>query len=497
MTISPTVLAGLLAMSGGKPSSVPFQPPQLLLDAKTEKLKLAQDDAMANHYAFLNQAQMGMGFMGYPFLSELTQRAEYRDMSERLANEMVRKWIRLKSASDQGKAEEIKIIAKKLKDYGIRDLFRAAAINDGFFGNGIIYADIKGARKTQRELQSPLLLSRYKIPKGSLAGFKIIEPLVTLPYDYNSSDPLAADYYNPRTWFVMGQRVHASRLLFFRSRPVPDLLKPAYNFGGISMSQLAMETVNNWLQTRGGVNKIINSYSTSGIKTKMGDVLQGGEGTEFLQRLALFAEGRDNQGLLLLDKDTEEFFQFNMSLGELSKLQAQAQEHMAAISHMPLIILTGISPGGLNASSEGELRVWYDHVHDLQELLFRANLEQVIRLIQLSEFGAIDDDITFDFEPLWQMDGEKLARIRKSDADAAVELIAASVISAQEVRSQIAKDPDSGYEGLAVDEDFPEPDPALVEGKDPLLAKVEGLGTAGAGDPKPAAPGGSENGAAE
>jgi hypothetical protein len=39
----------------------------------------------------------------------------------------------------------------------------------------------------------------------------------------------------------------------------------------------------------------------------------------------------------------------------------------------------------------------------------------------------------------------------------------------------MAKDPDSGYEGLDVDEELPEPDPNLVMGKDPLLAKTEGL----------------------
>ena len=42
-----------------------------------------------------------------------------------------------------------------------------------------------------------------------------------------------------------------------------------------------------------------------------------------------------------------------------------------------------------------------------------------------------------------------------------VELIAAQVISAQEHRSKMAKDPDSGYEGLEVDAELPDPDPAL------------------------------------
>lgn len=474
MKISPHVKARLSSL-GVEPEAFPFGPPQLPPGVVPEKVKLAMDDAMAGGYGYLNTAFSGRGFPGYAFLAELTQRAEYRALSERVADEMIRKWIRLKSESDQDKTDEIKVIKKKLKEFNVRDLLRTVAIHDGWFGRGQLYVKIKGANRTKRELQTPLLMSKYKIAKGSLAGFKVIDPSITFPNAYNSSDALADDYFVPKTWWVLGTEIHASRMLTFVSRPMPDLMKPAYNFGGMSMSQLAMETVNNWVSTRASVNRMISTFSTSGIKTKMQDVLAGGEGDDFLARMEIYTAGRDNQGVLALDKDTEEFFQFNAPLSGLDKLQAQAQEHMAAVGQMPLIILTGISPSGLNASSEGELRAWYDHVHDMQEILFRPALEKIIKLIQLSEFQAIDDDITFEFEPLWQMDGEKLARIRKSDADAAVELEAAGVVSALEIRQNLAKDPDSGFEGLDVNEPVPEPGDALVQGKDPLLAKVEGL----------------------
>jgi hypothetical protein len=479
MKINPNVKAMLEALSSGTKAAFPFGPVDLLPGVVPEKTKVAMDEALAPVYGYLNQAFTGLGFPGYAYLSELTQRSEYRNMSERVAFEMTRKWIRLKSVSDQNKTEEIKVIERKLKEFKVRDLFRQAAVHDGFFGRGQLYVKIRGANKTQRELQSQLLLSKYKIAKGTLQGFKIVEPIVTFPYDYNSNDALADDYYVPRAWFVLGQRVHDSRLLTFVSRPLPDLLKPAYNFGGISMSQLAIESVNNWISTRDSVNRMISAYSTSGIKTNLGDVLSGGEGAEFLARMEIYTTGRDNHGVLALDKDSEEFFQYNVPLNGLDKLQAQAQEHMASVAHTPLIILLGISPTGLNASSEGELRTFYDYVHDMQECIFRANLEKVIKLIQLSEFQAIDDDITFDFEPLWQMDAEKLAQIRKSDADAGVEYMAAGVLSSLDERKRLAKDPQSGYEGLDVDEDIPEPNPELTKGKDPLLAKVEGLESGG------------------
>jgi hypothetical protein len=41
-----------------------------------------------------------------------------------------------------------------------------------------------------------------------------------------------------------------------------------------------------------------------------------------------------------------------------------------------------------------------DMIHSYQESFFRPNLETVLRLVQLSLFGDVDPDITFEFEPL-------------------------------------------------------------------------------------------------
>ncbi|WP_163360700.1 anti-CBASS protein Acb1 family protein, partial [Klebsiella aerogenes] len=74
---------------------------------------------------------------------------------------------------------------------------------------------------------------------------------------YNTTNPLAADWYKPALWYVQGRPVHATRLLTFVGREVPDLLKPAYSFGGLSMSQMAKPYVDNWLRTRASVADLI------------------------------------------------------------------------------------------------------------------------------------------------------------------------------------------------------------------------------------------------
>lgn len=443
-----------------------FGPPEMMPGVVPDDEKIAMDSDMSDVYSYASQLY-GTSydhFPGYPVLAQLTQIAEYRMLSEKTAEAMVRRWIKLRSKSEDGdKTDRISQINDELARLNVRDLFQEVATHDGFFGRAQLFIDL-GEQQDQAALERPLFKDAA-IVKGKLRRLKLVEAMFTYPNAYSASNPLADDYYNPSTWFVMGKRVHSSRLLTFVGRPVPDILKPAYNFGGLSMSQLARPYVNNWIKTRDSVNRMISNYSTSGIKTNLDSVLSGGEGEEVLQRAQLYTEMRDNQGLMLLDNDQEEFFQFNTPLSGLDKLQAQAQEHMACPASMPLPVLTGITPSGLNASAEGDLQIWYDHVHGRQEKLFRPHLNTIIELIQLSKWGDVDPDITYDFVPLWEATEKEAGETRKSDAETAQMYVEMGALTAEEVRERLARDETSGYTidlGIKVEE----PDDAASAGQD-------------------------------
>ncbi|WP_083973009.1 anti-CBASS protein Acb1 family protein [Caballeronia cordobensis] len=59
-----------------------------------------------------------------------------------------------------------------------------------------------------------------------------------------------------------------------------------------------------------------------------------------------------------------------------------------------------MTPSGLNATSEGELRTFYAWIEAQQEALFIAPLSRLLNVIQLSLFGEIDADIGFSYVPL-------------------------------------------------------------------------------------------------
>ena len=428
---------------------------------------LAMDSAIttslnwAAQQVALGAFEEGLQFLGYPYLAELAQRPEYRRISETIAAEMTRKWIRVQSTGDgdDDKADKIKKIEAELKRLHVRDAFRKVAAQDGFFGRGHLYLDL-GTGEERDELKTPIgdgwdKASAAKVTKARpLLAVKAIEAVWCYPTNYNSNDPLRDDWYKPQHWFVQGKEIHASRLLTFIGREVSDLLKPAYSFGGLALSQMAKPYVDNWLRTRQSVADIIQAFSVFVLKTNMGMTLQGG-GEEFFRRLDLFTLNRDNRGVMVVDKDTEDFENVAAPLGTLDMLQAQTQEHMAAVSGIPLVKLLGIQPAGLNADSEGVLRSFYDWITGYQESLFTDNLHRVLGFVQLSLFGRIDPEIGFAWEPLVELDEAEEATVRKTEAETDIALIDAGVLAPLESRKRLAADPDSPYASLDVD-DLPE-----------------------------------------
>lgn len=392
----------------------------------------------------------GLSFLGYPYLAELSQITEYRTPAESLSTEMTRTWLKLTNTGKNKLEDKIAEITKRLEELKVRDLFREAALKTEQFGRAHLFVSVKG-QDGDRPRQLPLTT----IEKDSLIGFTCIEPYWLTPYSWNSTRPEQPDFYKPQSWYVLGRKTHHTRLLTFIFREVPDLLKPAYDFSGISITQLMMPYVNRWLRTAKNVNDLINIFSIVNLSTNLAAMIQLKEDDprSLISRMKAFAFTRDNKGVLLTDKATEELKTNNIPLGSLDKLQAQAQEHMATPARMPLIKFFGVVPTGLNATSEGEFQAWYDYVRALQKLGFGQHFKRVLELVQMDLYGpeGVDPDISFEFMSLYEPTPKEESELRKADSDRDGTYLDKSVVSADEVREKLKKDPKSGYTDLEGD----------------------------------------------
>lgn len=428
-------------------------------DRYSTQEKAAATEVMAMDYSFGRNARDALSFVeatgwpGFQTLALLAQLPEYRTMHETLADEVVRTWGKVVSTSkEEGAAEKITQITQKLERLNVRSLIRTAVIHDQAYGGAHVFPHLVDGG-VEVAADAPLLLTPTFIRKGCLKSFTCVEPMWVTPNAYNATDPTKPNFYKPSQWLMVSKTVSASRLYTMISRPVGDMLKAAYSFRGVSISQLAMPYVDNWLRTRQSVSDTVKQFSITYLKMDMAQLLAPGGVQSLQDRLMLFNLNRDNRNVGAVDMTSEDFAQINTPLSGLDALQAQSQEQMSAVAHIPLVKLLGITPAGLNANSDGEIRVWYDYVAGYQSHNTGPLMEWILDIVQLSEFGELDPGLAWEWNPLYELTDLELADVRSKNADTDAKYVEMGVISGEMVQERLAGDPNSGYSGALSDRD--------------------------------------------
>ena len=392
-------------------------------------------------------------FLGYPMLSNIAQDPLIRSGIEVIVDDMTRKFIDLTSKGENDLSTSIAELESDLQSFRIKSIFNRALATTGYQGGCLVYVDV--GELDDEEKKTPLYLDAATFKKGSFRGLRIIEPINLYPGRYDTLDPTSEDYFNPETWFVLGKEYHRSRFLYFAQNEVPLILKPLYNFFGISLAQQVLEYVQNFTENRRSAQRLLNKFSLTIWRTDMSQFLSGGDCNSLTQRVKYFNAQRSNDGTVLLDKETEEMEQINTPLSGVTDIVSMSLDLAPVILGISKDKYFGDLPKGLNASSEGTNRIYYDKIQSLNEKICYDNVEKVLKILQLNRYGEIDDNISFQFAPLWEMDERERAEINKVKADTAAVYLDRGALSAEEVRGSLADNPDSGFSNIDVD-DVPE-----------------------------------------
>lgn len=417
-----------------------YEPLPGVIPANKVTSTLAMD---ATPYDMLNQMSIGAeysGFMGYPQLAALSQQVEYSNLHSVFADEMTRNWIEVHSRTEGD--EFIELMEQALIKYDVKRLIHEAVRQDSQYGVAHIYIDT-GAK--EGEMDKPLFLDPRKIPQGSLKGLRVVDPTWVYPANYNTQWPLADNFYKPSAWFVMGKTVNESRFIDIISRPVPDILKPSYNFGGLSLTQMMVDYVTDWRDAKKNVIKILRTLRMRALKTDMDARLQSPG--EFDKRIKLFTQYQDNFGIWAIDNE-EDLLHMQTSLSELSNILSNYQDQLCIPSRITNLKLLGNAPAGLNASGDSELATWHETVSGYQDGNLRHALENIFKIIQLSEFGEVKKDIYFEFRPLDEISEKERAEIVKTRVEAVVSASDSQLVSSEEARDALKGIEGAGFENL-------------------------------------------------
>jgi len=183
---------------------------------------------------------------------------------------------------------------------------------------------------------------------------------------------------------------------------------------------------------------------------------------EFDRRLDTFIYGKDNHGILAIDKGQESLEQMNTSLAGLQDIQSEMLRLICVPSRLSVTSLTGSQPSGMNASGEGEREAQHENVANKQNNIYKPIVDWILKIICINEFGEFYDDLFIDFNPLDELSDTELAEINNKKADTYVKLIDAEIINPEQANKALAADKYSGFNGIKYEAVDLYPDEDLV-----------------------------------
>ena len=116
---------------------------------------------------------------------------------------------------------------------------------------------------------------------------------------------------------------------------------------------------------------------------------------------------------------------------------------IAGAAGIPATKLFGRSPEGMNATGESDLTNYYDMIAQEQESKLRPILNKLLPVMCMSTFGAVPDDLDFEFDPVSEPSDKDRSDLAKSQTENVVTVFNAGLISARTALKELKQQGES------------------------------------------------------
>jgi phage-related protein (TIGR01555 family) len=407
-------------------------------------------------------AQLGwyasQGFIGYAACALIAQHW----LADKACSMTGRDAIRQGYEINGDNPEAIELIKKADKRRGVNATMREFIHMGRVFGIRIALFKVQSTDPEYYE--KPFNLDG--VTPGSYQGITQVDPYwITPELDASAlQDPASLYFYEPSFYRIGGQRYHRSHMAIYIPHPVADVLKPGYQYGGVSVPQRIYERVYAAERTANeapqlAMTKRLTTFKVPdaalGNPQKVAEVLQG------------VIENRDNFGVWTIGPD-DTVSQIDTSLADLDAVIMSQYQLVAAIANVPATKLLGTTPKGFNPTGNYEEASYREELESIQTNDLTPLLERHHALVMRSDvaprLNIAPIQTTVDWRPLDSPTAEQWTSLNKTKAETDKVLFDTGAIDGADIRRRVAADKDSDYYGLEeelidagkTDEDPPE-----------------------------------------
>lgn len=279
------------------------------------------------------------------------------------------------------------------------DIVHEALLKSRIFGAAFIFMGIDDTEPQDK----PIDLTKIK-------GVKFLHVLSAkdLKKAYFYNDVNSQKYGQTEYYYLKQNLIHETRLLPFFSSPIIDHRKfPS------SILQRIYPVLQQFHSAWQSTSHLMADAAQGVFKLKgLHTAMASNRSEELLKRMELVDMSRSVSRSILLDAEDEDFRRDPYSFGGIPEILEKLMLRLASAARIPVSLLMGQAPAGMNATGESDIRFFYDHIKAEQELL-KSKIENLVKII----IGDKKASINIDFPSLWQMTDIQKLEVKKLEAE--------------------------------------------------------------------------------
>lgn len=430
------------------------------------------NDAYSNPSARLGVGTMNLGNDGHYVMQEMTWdlyqlTAMYRDngivkkIIEEIPKDMLKGWYELKTKIDGDAKRKITRLERTMN---LQSKIFQGLTWGRLYGGAIGIIVIDGDEDI---LDEPLDLE-YVMP-DSFKNILIydrwcgIMPSTTeLIEDANDPECGLPMYYTVTGVYdkaeeYQGVKIHHSRIIRFVGDELPYYQTIQNMYWGSSVIESVYEAIKNYDGLLANISALVYKANLRvyGIKDFDTTFLSDERDREdFAIMIEVINYLFSNQGMMVTNAENRvDSLQYSFAgIGEVVQMAEMA---VCAVTGYPATKLFGRSPDGMNATGTSDAQNYYERIENEQEARLRPIFDRLLPLIFMSEFGAVPDDLDYEFVSPRQPTEEERKNILAQVSSSITQYMANDVINQKMALTAIRNSTDlTGLDFGITDEDI-------------------------------------------
>lgn len=333
-----------------------------------------------------------------------------------------------------------KAVKAKMEDLGLVSKVQDAAIWGNVFGAACVFMGADDGRSPEL----PLVPERVRAVR-----FLSVYDRRDLQVAKRYSDPLAPKYDEPELYRFTNrlagtngdatkpvQDIHESRLVFFYGSRTAKRRRAENNGWPHSKLQKAYEVIRDFETGWSSASYLLQEASQAvyGVHGLL-DIIASADGRAKLEtRMQVIDMGRSVARALVIDAEGESFERKATTFSGVPELLDRLCARLASAFGIPVTLLMGQAPAGLNATGASDVRAFYDHVQSYRTDVLGPAIEKIARLLILeANAGKEPDSWCIEWPSLYQPTDKEQAETRQIIASTDKTYVDMGVVSAEEI----------------------------------------------------------------